>query len=97
MKSAQLKVNELKACASLFQTCSHPVRMRILTFLSEEHHCVFEIQEKIGFPENETSQHLQKLLRTGVVKNERIGKRMYYSLTPGIIEKISTALKILGV
>ena len=96
MKSDQLKVNDIKSCASLFRTCSHPVRIRIISYLNGESHCVFEIQDKIGFPENETSQHLRKLLRIGVVKNERIGKRMYYSLTPGIIERINEAVKILG-
>jgi DNA-binding transcriptional ArsR family regulator len=97
MMSDELKINELKKCASIFRVCAHPVRMRIIMFLSKSPLCVYEVQEKIGLPENETSQHLRKMESLGVLKNERKGKRMYYSVPEGKLDKINEALRLLSV
>jgi DNA-binding transcriptional ArsR family regulator len=97
MKSDQLKINEMKKCAAIFRVCAHPVRLRIIMFLSKQPLCVYEVQAKIGLPENETSQHLRKLESLHVLKNERKGKKMYYSVPEGKIESINEALKALGI
>jgi DNA-binding transcriptional ArsR family regulator len=96
MESQLLDIKTLKKCATTLRVCAHPVRLRIIMFLSQQPLCVFEVQEKIGLPENETSQHLRKLQSMGILHNERKGKKMFYSVPEGKIDKINEVIKILS-
>jgi protein-tyrosine-phosphatase len=61
----------------------HPFRWQILSLLSESDMRVFELLQYMGQPQNLVSYHLQKLLKTGLIKERRNPadqREIYYSL-----------------
>jgi ArsR family transcriptional regulator len=96
MNKTIININELLACANMFRTCAHPVRLKIIGLLQKKPLYVNEIMFGVKLPQAETSHHLRLLLKTGVLRNDRKGKRVYYSIIPGKIERINKALDMLA-
>lgn len=67
--------------ADLLSALAHPVRLKILSLLQQEDHCVCEMVGELGLPQSLVSQHLTILRRNGLVKAKRLGNRIYYSLS----------------
>jgi ArsR family transcriptional regulator, lead/cadmium/zinc/bismuth-responsive transcriptional repressor len=97
MSKAQLEVRELQRCASIFRTLSHPKRIQIVEILQKKAHCVNEIQKQIELSQAETSHHLRLLLLTGVIKNRRDGKNVYYSCEADKLKQVFDVLQLLGI
>lgn len=57
-----------------------PVRLRIIQILSNRPSSVEEMSERIGESVANTSQHLQKLKKAGLVEDSRFGLKRTYSL-----------------
>ncbi len=66
--------------ASLLRTLGHPTRLQILQILLEEDQCVKNIWERLGLSQANVSQHLIILKHQGILKAERKGGRMCYSI-----------------
>ena len=66
--------------ASLLRTLGHPTRLRILQILLEEDQCVKNIWERLGLSQANVSQHLIIMKHRGILKAERKGGRMCYSI-----------------
>lgn len=71
-----------EAKAELFKSLGHPVRIRVLELLSEREHAVHELLDQIEVEQSGLSQHLAVLRRTGLVRQERRGGQVVYSLVP---------------
>jgi ArsR family transcriptional regulator len=71
-----------EAKAELFKSLGHPVRIRVLELLAEREHAVSELLEQIEVEQSGLSQHLAVLRRTGLVRQERRGGQVIYSLVP---------------
>jgi len=70
---------------------ANPVRLKLLYCLSRERKNVLQLIEKCGLSQSAVSQHLLKLKGAGLVKDEREGKFVYYSLVnPGTVLLIRT-------
>ena len=69
-----------EAKAELFKSLGHPVRIRVLELLSQREHPVHELLEQIEVEQSGLSQHLAVLRRTGLVRQQRIGGQVMYSL-----------------
>jgi DNA-binding transcriptional ArsR family regulator len=69
-----------EAKAELFRTLGHPVRIRVLELLSERDHAVHELLAEIDIEPSALSQQLAVLRRTGLVRQQRIGGAVVYSL-----------------
>jgi ArsR family transcriptional regulator len=69
-----------EAKAELFRTLGHPVRIRVLELLSERDHAVHELRELIEVEQTGLSQHLAVLRRTGLVRQQRVGGEVVYSV-----------------
>jgi DNA-binding transcriptional ArsR family regulator len=89
-------MRELQRCATIFRTLSHPKRIQIVEILQKKSQCVNEIQKTIALSQAETSHHLHLLLITGVIKNQRAGKNVFYSCDNEKLKAIFDALGILG-
>ncbi|HZS76745.1 MAG TPA: metalloregulator ArsR/SmtB family transcription factor [Ktedonobacteraceae bacterium] len=66
--------------AELCQTLADPTRLELLYLLSEEPKAVKELVELLGQRQAKVSQHLALLRQRGIVRAERVGNEMHYSL-----------------
>ena len=71
--------------AELCKSLADPKRLMIIHHLRDGPRSVGELAEMIGSKQSNTSQHLGVLRKAGVVKAERQGNIVHYSLAiPGI-------------
>jgi len=68
----------LEEMAALFATLGHPVRLRLLTVLSQEEECVCHLVALLGRPQPYVSQQLAELRDAGLVVDRREGQRIFY-------------------
>lgn len=64
----------------IFKALAHPIRIKIVTMLMEEALCVCKLNEEIEFSQSNLSQHLKILKDAGIVKSEKKGLKIIYSL-----------------
>jgi len=76
--------NESKKVASLsgvLKIVSEESRLKLLCILRQGEHCVCEIMEHVDLSQSLISHHLSDLKEVDVVTDEKLGLRVYYSLT----------------
>ncbi|MCK4563634.1 MAG: winged helix-turn-helix transcriptional regulator [Verrucomicrobia bacterium] len=67
--------------AEMLKTLVHPMRLRIVDVLNTAGELpVCEITEYLGIAQAATSQHLNQMRRVGLLKAERRGKAVWYSM-----------------
>ncbi|MFT7646977.1 MAG: DNA-binding transcriptional ArsR family regulator [Candidatus Poriferisodalaceae bacterium] len=87
-------IYEMKA--EFFKTLGHPARIRVLEVLGEGPHSVSDLQPKVGIESSHLSQQLAVLRKAGVVKSERKGNLMIYSVVdPSIFDLLQVAKEML--
>ena len=67
--------------AIIAKSLSNPNRLELLDFLAQGERSVDELAKASGLSVANTSQHLQDLRRSGLVKNRAEGKQAFYSLS----------------
>ena len=84
-----MQVNQL---ADLAKVLSHPARISILNYIGDCEGCLCkDISEKIKLSQPTTSQHLQVIKKSGLLKSKFSGKSQYYTIN----KRKLTALKLL--
>lgn len=58
-----------------------PSRLKILDLLKENRHCVCEIMNHLNFSQSLVSHHLADLKENQLVNSEKVGQRVYYSIS----------------
>ena len=66
--------------AGIFKLFSVEARVRIVQALKRRAMCVTEITSQLGISQEATSQHLRVLKDAGIVKFQKRGFHVYYSL-----------------
>lgn len=85
-----------EAKAELFKSLGHPVRIRVLELLAERDHAVHELLEQIEVEQSGLSQHLAVLRRTGLVRPQRVGGQVVYSLVGAeVVQLLVSARRLL--
>ncbi|MCH9660141.1 MAG: metalloregulator ArsR/SmtB family transcription factor [Bacteroidetes bacterium] len=80
-----VQVNQL---ADLAKVLSHPARISILNYIGDCEGCsCMQISEKIRLSQPTTSQHLQVIKKSGLLKSKYEGKSQLYTIHK---EKLST-------
>lgn len=69
------------ALAEAAKALSNGRRAELVDVLAQGERSVEELADEIGQSVANTSQHLQRLLRSGLVRSRRNGTRIYYSLS----------------
>ena len=64
----------------LFNALANPLRLQLLCCLAIERRNVNDLIKNCGLSQSAVSQHLQKLRTVGLVKTQKKGKNVYYSL-----------------
>jgi len=72
---------------------ANPVRIKLLCCLSKDKKNVAQLMENCGLSQSAVSQHLTKLKNANLVKTERDGKFIYYSITNPKTTVIANLLK----
>jgi len=82
----------VKMESRFFKALSDEIRIKILKLLSLRRMCVCEIMVALDLTQPTASHHLRILENTGIVKDEREGKWIFYSIAnpkvTEILEKI---------
>lgn len=90
MDSNYKKFND---AAELLKAMAHPVRLCIINGLIQTGGCnVTHMQNCLGVPQSTISQHIQKLKAAGIIKGERNGVEITYTLKD---ERIKTIVRVL--
>ena len=79
--------------AAIAHALSHPVRVEIISLLSNTELTVGEITEKLARPQANISQHLALLREVNLVEATREGMRVSYKLSSSVVSKL---LKLLN-
>ena len=75
-----------EARARIMKAMSHPTRLFILDELSRGERPVAELTEMVGADMSTVSKHLSILKNVGIVRDEKRGAHVYYSLqTPCVL------------
>lgn len=77
----------MKQSAELFKILSVDKRIEIIELLKKEPMSVNAIAEALGVTQSAVSQHLRVLKSADLVKDERQGYWIYYSLNKEALEK----------
>jgi len=80
--------NHLDELAEMFKGLASPVRVRILFALSTEELCVCDLAHFLGLSISAVSHHLRLLRMLKLVKYEKRGLMVYYSLDDEHIESL---------
>jgi ArsR family transcriptional regulator, arsenate/arsenite/antimonite-responsive transcriptional repressor len=75
-----------------FQAVAEGTRLRIVQLLSGGERCVCDLQEDLDAAQSRLSFHLKKLKDAGVVRDERRGRWVYYSLVPEALAEMRSFL-----
>src|SRR5882757_3895566 len=73
-----------KRSSRLLAALAEPERLRIVQCLEKSPSSVGEICKALRSPLANTSHHLQYLRHVGLVRVQRRGRHMHYSLSPGL-------------
>ncbi|MEL6393564.1 MAG: metalloregulator ArsR/SmtB family transcription factor [Bacteroidota bacterium] len=85
---------ELDISAQILRAIAHPLRMRILSFI-DRNECinVNKIYTSLGLEQSITSQHLRILRNAGLVRTERDGKFVKYSIDYSKMKHAGSAIR----
>jgi len=84
----------LEVSAELMRALAHPLRLQILSFIDKKGTThVNRIYTALELEQSITSQHLRILRNAGLVKTERDGKFIFYSLDYKKIKHVNELLK----
>ncbi len=85
---------KLKDSGEVLRAVAHPLRMKILEFIDEHQSIpVNKIYNTLKLEQSITSQHLRILRRAGIVKTDREGKFVKYSIDYAKLGKVRFAIK----
>lgn len=70
----------LEQAAECLRTLAHPARLRIIQLLLRGRYTVGELAEACGIASHVASEHLRLMQHCGLLRSEREGRRIYYSV-----------------
>lgn len=81
-----------EARARIVKALAHPTRLFLVDRLSEGERCVCDLTEMVGADTSTVSKHLSILRAAGLVRDEKRGNMVFYSLSmPCVLELLGCA------
>lgn len=85
--------DKLQVSTEIMRALAHPLRLRILEFIDRNGKInVNKIYNTLNLEQSITSQHLKVLRLAGVVKQQKQGKYVLYSIEYDLVERASRAV-----
>jgi len=72
--------DNLSAAAEIFKALGHPARLLFVQALAGGERCVCELQALVDIDTSTVSRHLAVLKHAGVLREDKRGRQVYYSL-----------------
>jgi len=72
---------KVASLSSLLRIVTEESRLKLLCLLRQGEHCVCELMKHVGLSQSLISHHLSDMKEAKLVKDEKRGLRVYYSLT----------------
>lgn len=73
-------MNSFRDWAEFYKVLGDPTRLRLLALLAQEPHCVCELVGFLGLSQPTISHHLSRLRYAGLIREERRGQWIFYSV-----------------
>jgi ArsR family transcriptional regulator len=88
-------VDEIKELTEIFKALSDPTRLRLVKLLSASGGalCVNALADRLEVSQSAVSQHLRVLRQAGLVRGERRGYYVHYSLDSDRLEQYKARLR----
>ncbi len=83
---------DFRSAAEVFKALSNPNRLLIIDALGQGERCVADLTALVGLDMSTVSNHLSVLRKIGIVKDERRGTRVFYSLRKACLSNIFCCL-----
>jgi DNA-binding transcriptional ArsR family regulator len=81
-------MNQEDLVVKVFKALGHPIRYKIMKFLLDGTKCVCKLNENVEFSQSNLSQHLRILRDAGLVRTEKVGLKIFYSLSSDDIKHL---------
>jgi ArsR family transcriptional regulator len=78
---------------AIFKVFSNEVRLKIFEFLLDGNMCVSGIVNRLHVTQPTVTQHLKILQQAGLIKSEKIGYWMHYSINDSGLNKTKKELR----
>jgi len=90
-----MAMDEIEKLAEIFKALSDPTRLRLVKLLSEGGGalCVNALAQRLAVTQSAISQHLRVLRQAGLVRGERRGSFVHYSLDQDRLERYKAQLQ----
>jgi DNA-binding transcriptional ArsR family regulator len=96
MDTSKLNVNEMRnnveSSAAFLKLLSNPTRLLVLCNLIESERCVGDLERDLDISQSALSQHLSKMRDEGIVKSEKQGQHVFYSISDSNVVDIINVL-----
>ena len=96
MDTSKLNVNEMRKnvenSSSFLKLLSNPTRLMMLCNLIESERCVGDLEKDLNISQSALSQHLSKMRDKGIVKSEKQGQHVFYSISDSDVVDIINVL-----
>jgi ArsR family transcriptional regulator, arsenate/arsenite/antimonite-responsive transcriptional repressor len=91
LAARDLDDDEAAATAAVFAALGSPARVKIVNLLAAGGGpvCLCELVEPLRLAQATVSQHLRRLVESGLVLREERGKWSYFSLDPDAFERVA--------
>jgi DNA-binding transcriptional ArsR family regulator len=83
-RASQLQTLDASRPVRVFGALSDETRIKIVKLLSEDEKNVGGLAQRLESPQSTISHHLRVLKETGLVRAERRGRSIYYSIDPSL-------------
>ena len=83
----------LHSSSEVLTAMANPIRMQILTYVSESELSVGVLGKRVGLSQSALSQHLAKLRHAGLVTTRRDAQTIYYHSTSPVVRKTLDLLR----
>ena len=93
---------EAQLIAQASDALAHPLRVEIFKYIYHENMerrqvCTKQLVEIFGYSQSTISQHMKKMLISGLVQSQKKDSYTYYSINIGMLGKYLNAVKKLNV
>ena len=88
MVRKQLSDEALDMVAQRFKALSEPLRLKLIMVLMDGSRNVGELVEEVGATQANVSRHLQNLSESGILKREKKGLHVFYSISDPSVFKL---------
>ncbi len=91
----QLADGDAAELERLFRALADRQRLKVVNMLAQtdEAVCVCEFQDALALKQPTVSYHLRQLVDAGVLEREQRGRFAFYSLRPGVLDRIAELVR----